>query len=76
MRARMCVCGVSRFLVRKHQNIMSGCQRQGIRVGIRGEGGQKVQTSSYIINNSCDIIHSMMTIVNNTVLHIYKLLQE
>ena len=33
-------------------------------------GGQKVQTSSYKINKSWDVMYSVVTIVNNTVLHI------
>ena len=35
-----------------------------------GEGSQKVQTSSYKVNKSWDVIYSMVTIVNNTVLYI------
>ena len=40
-----------------------------------GEVGQKVQTISYKLNRSwgcttCTVIHSMVTIANNTVLHI------
>lgn len=33
------------------------------------EGGQKVQTSSYKVNPG-DVMYSMMTIVNNAILHI------
>ena len=39
-------------------------------MGEMGEGGQKEQTSSDKINKSWDVIYSMMTIVNNPVLHI------
>ena len=35
-----------------------------------GEGGQKEQTSSHKIDNSGDIMYSMITIVKNTILHI------
>ena len=35
-----------------------------------GEGGQKVQTSRYKINNFGDIMYSMATTVNNTILYI------
>ena len=44
---------------------------RGRRVGVgkTGEGGQKVQTSSYKISPG-DVMYSMVTIVNNTVLHI------
>ena len=35
-----------------------------------GEDGQKVQTSRYKINKSWNVMNSMVTIVNNTVLHI------
>ena len=36
------------------------------------EGGQKVQISGYKMNKSwgCNVIYSMVTIVNNTVVHI------
>ena len=37
-------------------------------------GGQKVQTSNYKIIMGCNA--SMVTIVNKTVLHIWKLLRE
>ena len=40
-----------------------------------GEEGQKVQTSSYKISLG-DVMYSMVAIVNNTVLHIWKLLKE
>ena len=35
---------------------------------VEGEGGQKAQTSSYKINESGDVMYSMVTTVNNTVL--------
>lgn len=35
-----------------------------------GEGGQKVQTPSYKTDKSWDVMHSMVTVVNNTVLYI------
>ena len=47
----------------------------GQKVGKTGEGGQKVKTSSYKIRHE-DIMYSMVTVVNNTVLHPWKLLQE
>ena len=40
---------------------------RGWEVGEMGEGGQKVQTSSYKINKSWDVTYSMATIGNNTV---------
>jgi len=43
-------------------------------VGQMNGGDQKWQTSSFKIIH-LDRIHSMMTIVNNTVLHIWKLLR-
>ena len=50
-----------------------GCQRQGVgEVGKTGEGGQKVQTSSYI----GDVMYNMVTIVNNTVLNIWESSRE
>lgn len=42
------------------------------RDGGIGEGGQRVQTS---VISSGDIIYSMVTIVNNTILYILKLLR-
>ena len=39
-----------------------------------GEGGQKVQTSIYNISRG-DVMYSMVTIVNNTVVYIWKLLK-
>ena len=39
-------------------------------VGKMGEEGQKVPTSSYKINKPWDVLYSMGTIINNTVLHI------
>lgn len=44
-------------------------------VGKMGEGYQ-VQTCSYKINESGDVMYSMVTTVSNTVLHICKLLRE
>ena len=38
-------------------------------VGEMGEGGQKVQTSSYKISHE-DIVYRMVTIVINTVLYV------
>ena len=38
------------------------------------EGGQKVQISSYKISHG-DVTYSMVTIVNNTVWHIWKWLK-
>ena len=40
----------------------------GLGVGEMGEGGQRVQTSSYKCHG--DVMYSMVTIVNNTVLYI------
>ena len=39
---------------------IGGCQRQGVGGGKMGEGGQKVQISSYKINKSlaCDVQYS------------------
>lgn len=41
-----------------------------------GEQSQKVDTSSYKVNKSQDVMYSVVNIVNNTVLHIRKLLRE
>ena len=47
----------------------------GQKVGKTGEGGQKVKTCSYKIRHE-DITYSVVPVVNNTVLHPWKLLQE
>ena len=39
-------------------------------VGKIGQGGHKVQASSYKINKSGDVMYGMVTIVNNAVLYI------
>lgn len=49
---------------------------RGLEVGKMGQGGQKLKTFSYKINNNGDVIYSVMTIVNNTILHILKLLRK
>ena len=43
---------------------------EGWGVGEMGEGGQKVQTSSYRINKSWNVMCSVVTVVNNTVLYV------
>lgn len=45
-------------------------------VGIMAEGGQKVQSSTFKINKLWHVVHSMATIVNNSVLRIWELLKE
>ena len=40
---------------------------------IMGEGGQNVKSSGY---NFWDVMYSMVIIVNNTMLYIWKLLKE
>ena len=47
----------------------------GQKVGKTGEGGQKVKTCSYKIRHE-DITYSVVPVVNNTVLHLWNLLQE
>ena len=42
-------------------------------LGEMGERGQKVQTWSYKISKSWGVRNSMVTIVNNTALHIWKI---
>lgn len=46
---------------------------RGGRVGEMGKGGQKVQSYTIICE---DVTYSMVTIANNTGLHIGKLLRE
>ena len=38
--------------------------------------GQKVQTASYKINKSEGVMHSIVAIVSNTLLYIWKLFRE
>ena len=45
-------------------------------IGIMGEGDQKLQTSNNKISKSWDVIHNIVTKVNNTVLYIWKLLTK
>ena len=47
-----------------------------MEVGAMDKGGQTVQASIYKINKSWDVMHSMVTIANNTVLYISKSLTE
>ena len=44
-------------------------------VSEKGKGSQKVQISCYKISHG-NVMYSMMTTANNTVLHIRKLLRE
>ena len=41
-----------------------------------GEGGQKVQTFSYKVISPGDVMYNMVTIVNNSVLCVLKLLKD
>ena len=54
------------------QRQTGGCQKkQECRMREINEGKQKVQTSSYKINESWDEIYSMGNIVNNNVISLY-----
>lgn len=44
-------------------------------LGKMGKGGQKIQTSSYEINKSWNVMYIMIIIVNNNLLYILKLLR-
>ena len=56
---------------------IGGCLRQGLGMDKMGKQSQKVQISSYTINTSWDVMYNaQITINNNTVLHIWKLLRE
>ena len=46
------------------------------RVDEMSEGDQNIQISSYKMAKSWEIMYSMVTIINNTILHIWKLLKE
>lgn len=64
-------------LQRVHATILKPEHTWGIEGGCAmGEGGQKVQTVSCKISKSWDVLCSMVTIVNNMVLCIWKLLRE
>lgn len=45
-------------------------------VGKMGKGSQKVQTLSYKMNQSGDLMYSMVTIANNNVFYTWNLLRE
>ena len=50
-----------------------GCPEAGVGVNKIGEEGQKVQTSSYNVNVM--EMYSMVTVVNTTILYVWKLLR-
>ena len=52
-----------------------GCQRWEVGDGWNEWSGQNAQTFSYKINKVRDVICSMVTVVHNTVLYIWKLLR-
>ena len=58
------------------ENRLVVARGRGWKVGEMGEEAQKVQTSSYRINKSCGHNIQQGTRVNNTVLHIWKLLRK
>lgn len=41
-----------------------------------GEGGQMAQTSNYEVISHGDVMYSVVIIVSNTVLHIWKVLRK
>ena len=45
-------------------------------IGKVGECGQNLQTSSYKINKSWDVMYNIVATVNNSVMYIWKLLGE
>ena len=61
------------YYINEYRENIGCCQRWEVIES--GEVGQKVQTISYKLNRSwgcttCTVIHSMVTIANNTVLYI------
>ena len=52
--------------------VARGWEVRGGKVGVEG---QKVQTSSYKLSHG-DMMYKMVTVVNNTVFYIWKLLRE
>ena len=69
-------CGILKIILYTPQTHrireqIGGCQRGGVAgLGEMSEGGQKVQTSYYRINKFWGCNDSMVSIVNNTTLHI------
>lgn len=45
-------------------------------MGDTGEGGQEVHSSSYKISKSWEVMYTMMTVANNTILSFGKLIRE
>ena len=53
-----------------HREQIGSWQRHGDWVGEKSEGSQKVQTSNYKVNKFWDVMYSIVTIANNTVLYV------
>ena len=58
------------------ENRLAPTRGTGYGVDKMFESGQKTQISSYRIINPEDIMHSMVNVLNNTELCIYKFLRE
>lgn len=62
----------NKYIIHRYRKQISGCQDWGLWVGKMGESSQKLKTFNCKINKSWDVVYSMVTIVNNMVLHIWK----
>ena len=64
------ICGIYKTNKQKplkYREQIGGCQRWRVKSEQNGWRGQKIQTSSYKINRSWDIMCRIVTMVNNTV---------
>ena len=62
--------------VHRYRGQTGGCQRHGVGVDEMGKESPKVQTSSYKINKSWGYnVYLYVTVINNTVMYILKLLK-
>lgn len=67
--------GSSELTALRKTKISGWLTEWSVIVGKMGEGGQKAYISSYKINHG-DVMYSMVTLVNNTIFRIGKLLRE
>lgn len=60
----------------RYREKSGGCQGQEVKGWVKQVKSEKVYTSSYTLNKSWWYKYSMVTMANNTVLNIWKLLRE
>ena len=64
------------YFLKKNETFLKQNNISGVGVNKTGEGGQKIQTFSYKISKSRAIRYSTVTVINKTVLDIWKPLKE